>query len=214
MRYLVKTGYILASLVLAAMLQGCPDKCEGPSYHVDVPVDIYPAKDTLNVGDTLWMETRFSDVVQSVGGGNEQYANGVFCAGAFMLEIIPSGTSAGATVEDATLHFKRLVKTGVEVSSSGITHCNVQAIYRNNEYQLKIGFVALKTGIFYLDNTFYPGYQQGEDRCKTQSTVNSHFTVSDNHVASIFSNYGIAYDDNPEGRQLKNSFAFVVVDNP
>lgn len=59
---------ISASIVLLLLthtsckkITGCEEKGSYSKFRFELPVKLYPAKDTFNIGDTIWIEQSFSD---------------------------------------------------------------------------------------------------------------------------------------------------------
>ena len=201
-------GY-LALLACLMLLTACPgDKCVGYTYYFKIPVDIYPAQDTLQVGDTLWVSTRFSDLATDPVG-NTVHFDGVFCFNLGIGEIVPTGASSPATIEDGDPYFRRIFLKGSQEGG-----CVAQASYENHEYFLKVAYIAKKSGIFYLKNGVFKTHQRGEDKCKTSAQSESYFNVQDNNMEYLLRKYNLEFELPTLQREglIDNMYGFIVVD--
>ena len=148
------------ALAVMGMLQACPGgNCVAPAFSINVPFNIFPEVDTLEVGDTLWITARFPDTLKSTGGDYLPYKDGIFCFNPGLAEIVPGRPGYPAEIVDGNSHFEMTLKSGV----LGEGRCIVSADHQGNEYLLKIGYKALKPGTFYINNGAIDAYRAGED---------------------------------------------------
>ncbi len=139
--------------------------CEWSAFTFEHPVSVYPVKDSYNIGDTIWFEMNFSDIL------NAQVRNNIF--GNFRSETIQLKNF------DFHRNFLRILKlvdstqningqpTGTWSKSFEPIYTTGQLLgelpdgpeyklkYENNSYQLKFGMILQQTGVF----LFYPKFK-------------------------------------------------------
>lgn len=200
----------LALLLCLILLTACPgENCLGYTYDISIPVDVSPLQDTIHIGDTVWMSTRFSDLATDEEG-NTVHFDGLFCFNIGIGEIVPTGATTPATIGDGTPHFREIFFKG----SQGSGGCIAQASYQNNEYSLRIAYIAKTPGIFYLKNLVYRTHQRGKDECKTSAQPKSYFNVQDNNMEYLFRKYNLDFELPTLQREglIENMYGFIVVD--
>lgn len=143
----------LIAFTLCLMLTGCPDPiCNNPdpSYAFAVTAYFTPEQDSLKIGDTLYLVSEFPTTMVPVGGQKPvDYSNSKGIENSLgMVEL----TSSGIIATDAVPHFGYINKNKQIYNSKEIPNPNrfqqLQYEEKNGKYQLKVGFVPKKKGLY------------------------------------------------------------------
>lgn len=163
---------ILIPLLVLALTTGCKKTtgCEGglrADIRFEIPVNIYPAKDTFSIGDTIWIEQSFSDNLQDKNNTKNTYSiNNIDLYS--NLGITNLNTSFPAiSYDDPYLITYTGQTTDNNVGSVKYQVLYIGYTYEANTYKYKAAFIVEKTG-FYLIKFF--SYADGDDMNLTNCT--------------------------------------------
>lgn len=164
-------NYLLFVLLIGLASASCDlvekrerKKCEGQAvlgFEFDIPYHVRPARDTFSLGDTIWIESSFSNQMVNRSNG-KVYTLSHFdfkISGVILdLETNPS-LPATATAYD-------MVDAGGQVYTADRSGPYFYVQYRdeNNQYYWKAGFVLKKAGLF----AFWPDTNIDEGNLKEQ----------------------------------------------
>ncbi len=135
-------------LLLSAISCGKKKDCGGGlgsnqiNLHFQLPVKIYPLKDTFSVGDTIWIEQEFSDNLQNTQ--NNKY----YTLRNFDFKISYSFIDLNQIGSRTITNPKIVVYTG---SNTQENSTKVGFKYENNTYRYKAAFIAQQKGLFLLE---------------------------------------------------------------
>src|SRR5690606_28968668 len=138
-KYILRTGACLAIVSSLFSFFSCGKKkdCGGGlganqiNLHFELPVKIYPAKDTFKVGDTMWIEQEFND--QLVNLNNNQtykFENFNFKASLSIHDLNVDGIYS---YQNPLI----IVYVGTSKGESGTS---MDFEYKNNKYHFKAAF--------------------------------------------------------------------------
>ena len=127
-------------------------------YTFEMPVTISPVKDTVSIGDTLWLEINVTSLLK------DRESNTVIDVKDQMLTwdenmmiffrkiVFPSKHIADQ--EDAVSKFDFIYETGKFVKYTGNLAKGMEFYYNNGQYLLKTGIIPKESGIFFFTFMF------------------------------------------------------------
>jgi len=143
--------YLFLCLLLLA---GC--KREPAPEFVDfifqVPLTLAPARDTVAVGDTLWLTADFSDQLQEFYSGQKyQVTPGNFELRALLGLFKLTNPSKDIGSQPAATESFTFVNQIGSVTRRGATFSGVQYVYKQGSYQLHVGLIPRARGVFCIN---------------------------------------------------------------
>ena len=111
------------------------------------PISITPIKDTINVGDTLWINVDISDSLYDIGTQKKYYVPNCNFKDYFSVERLIDKTKTIAEQEYAADKFNTYSTIG-NISIGGAFAIDFIPIYENNRYRLSGALIAKDTGVF------------------------------------------------------------------
>lgn len=131
-------------------LNACKDKNCPPYLVYQLPYTLTPARDTFQLGDTIWIEMDFPDVLTDREGGIEN----TFADYDFRLELVCERFDIDPPQSKAVSFFDALAVTGTAeamgLSQSGISYYQLSPIYSDHRYRFKAALMLKQTGVFLL----------------------------------------------------------------
>ena len=122
------------------------NKDENVQVTFEIPLAITPAKDTINVGDTLTLEATFPDTIREVTSGRFfRLENFDFRTSIGFIKIGDTSKYISEAPGNTSTH-KIIVKTGTVAGLSG-SFGNIKFAYGDNHYRLNIQFVTGQKGV-------------------------------------------------------------------
>jgi hypothetical protein len=183
--------YLLLFLLLATVLCGCPyeNLHPEPDYIFNFPFDVTPQRDTIYVGDTLWLTAKVPDEFLDIKSNTTV----TFERAKFNIPLIPCmmghSTNQNNTDYKWSLHsFSYWTKHGNYVLFDEIT-VRLSPEYKNHQYLLSLAIIPKQEGLFFLDSGYgdrYSGSVKGES--KNASTIQI-FNVLDIKEHLLGNNY-------------------------
>lgn len=140
--------WIYICVIVLFMFNGCwifKDKCFR-TYRFEIPFTTYPLKDTLNIGDTLWITADFSaDMLDStkmeyVHTENVYFETGI---GLARIDINPYQPNVWNLLDTFILEKGEINLSPMEMK--------IKYYYENNKYLFKLGIICNKKGVYELD---------------------------------------------------------------
>lgn len=155
-----KAALIGAALLLT--LTGCPSVCTETTYSFAVTAAFSPQNDSIQVGDTLFLTSTFpSKLPDRLSGKEVDYVNASNLGTSIFVDLLPDNKSA---LVDAVSNFDYVSRKGriytdpTVPSPTRVSQLQYQQIATN--YELSVGFIARKKGIYCL--TVSSGYSTGK----------------------------------------------------
>jgi hypothetical protein len=140
--------YFFLLLILFGM--GCAKKKFFPEsvwLSLNVPIEVIPAKDSIGVGDTLYITANFPDSILDLYSNNKYLLKNFYFNNFISLYQISNPQIQASDQQPAISAFRFFDVTGnIDNLTSSFGHINF--IYKQNHYQCKIGLVALRKGAF------------------------------------------------------------------
>lgn len=185
-------SFALVGTSLISLLTACPSVCPDAVYSFEVTATYSPEKDSIQVGDTLYLTSSFPTKLPA-GNSNQliDYSNAVIGGNVFFDEI-PMDKSSLKSAVNSFLIFstKGQIYTDTSVPSpERIKQTRYQQT--GTTYELLFGFVPRKKGLFCL--TLSSGYSTGKpnDGCDSAGFSIS-LTNTDQHLHYLTDISGIA----------------------
>ncbi|MET4104895.1 hypothetical protein [Hymenobacter sp. UYP22] len=125
------------------------EKREFADVILQIPLSITPEKDSVSIGDTLWLTADFSNQLQELNSGNSYRvtpSNFSIKTSIAFFKLTPPLKSL-ATQEGSVSHFVVTNKTGKTVITSQ-TFGNISYDYKQDKYLLKTGIIPKHKGIY------------------------------------------------------------------
>jgi len=172
----MKTHHLIPSLFLVLPLHGCDGNCVDTSnnrYVFDLPVSLTPAQDTFQVGDTITIESVFSDqVLERNLQQRLPLIDWKFYPGTSIYKIDHNPAKDGLPFFEALLEeapYYQLQQYSDE--TSGLSG---QYEYREGKYFLKFKLIPHAAGIYFIEQSSALNplneWQEFPGRCKKTSS--------------------------------------------
>lgn len=164
----MKISLILLSLFITIINSGCHRSCVEANFSFSIDSQINPDIDSIKIGDTLYLTSSFSTTLTDLSSNKlVDYSNSTgIGSDIHVSKFEPADTST----KDAVFDFDYISVTGQIYNDRNIPSADgvQQLTYQqtNGNYELKVGFIAKKTGdyILGLGNGFSNGLN-GNRRC-------------------------------------------------
>lgn len=147
---------------IVALISSC-GRCEkgGRTDHwYDLPVNITPSKDTFSIGDTIWIENSFNDVLLNKNY-NKTYTIKDFDFKSNMVIKDLNTPKYATSYKDPKLITIEGTTTGANIGTVDYQVLYIGYDYANNQYKYKVAFVVDKPGFYYLG---FFSYRTGVNR--------------------------------------------------
>jgi hypothetical protein len=225
---------ILSLFLISASCSKKNKKCS-QGYDLEHPISVYPIKESYNIGDTIWFEMNFSDVLNALVTNNytgEKLNENIHLKNfdfrrtflSFFELVDSSENVAGQSKSVWKESFDPIYVTGniIQELPDGPEY---KLIYQNNSYLLKIGMILKKSGVFLHCPIFLHSYAMADgflneqdltSECETEIITDICFPVNKQLDGSYLTNYHLFEQfmnpslENDLDRIKKECFTFVV----
>jgi len=213
---------LIFTIITTILTYSCKPKCE-IAYDFEIPASLTSVNDTVNVGDTLWIEFNFSDLVkettlnEDIYVGNDILSWNKDIRANFMKST--DITLAPGRQGDGVYSFDMINEIGeIEIKSGRITSLNFD--YYDNNYHLKTAIIPKEVGVFFIGfgidmssirydvNKININYKEDCEEYINTLTINLNKDMNGN-----YNNNGIVFSDNSSsmpGYTPKSTYSFVV----
>lgn len=147
----MKNTLIISCLIFIGLLNsGCPKQCVEANYSFAVSSQVAPDLDSVKVGDTIFLESKFPTVlIDQRTGKSIDYSNSKGIESTLSIAYLQEGNlTPKGSVED----FKYYSVIGDIYNANNIPSPETvqQLRYQqiSNTYQIKIGLIPQKTGVY------------------------------------------------------------------
>ena len=175
----IRNSFLIVAFISLIQLTGC-DPPEGPSYAFSVTASLSPSRDTVSIGDTLYLTSSFpTKLTDNRTGKIVDYSNSVDLSSSIGFADF---TKFGTTTDSTTTKYMHYVKLEGDVYNDKTMplYWNGNRVrYEENDgyYKLKIGMIPQKKGmyIFSIGDPFSNGQagHSGRSASFTISLVNT-----------------------------------------
>jgi len=147
---------------LLVIVNSCVKPCHEPDYHFSVIDSFFPEKDSVTVGDTVWLMCIIPKMEKDLN--TQMIIN--FSNAAFLgVNLVLSDISKFNVQRDAADSFSYVNGQG-RIYSDQYGGKQLSFAEVDTAYQLKIGLIALKAGLYILTLPDMPGvYRKGSQHC-------------------------------------------------
>ena len=153
-------------------ISGCVTTTGYNEYLVEIPVKLYPEKDTFVIGDTLWLEQNFSDQIHDLQ--NNMTLN--FKNFDFLLQM---GISDLINYNQLFNNYDVFAEIGTAKKGGSLGAIYAEYDYKDGYYQNKMGIVLKEKGLFLLDIRSMRQYDNIDlTRCPTEN-LDIRYSVND-----------------------------------
>ncbi len=169
----INSGYYMLFIVIIVAFStfGCGKNCLDTKYSFQLPVKAYPDKDTLLVGDTLWLEINESVQFTSIDGTIIDYSGAANLGSAIGFSIWDNNLKTWAYAVDSFSY--------VLVSGISLNHYlpklikEYTFIEQNGRYIFKLGIIPKAKGLHSLLFSNSSNTYRKKDKCtKANFTIN------------------------------------------
>jgi hypothetical protein len=196
----MKTLYYFSLFTL--LITSCGKECK-TYYSFEMPVTISPVKDTISIGDTLWLEINVTSMLKDRESNTlidvkNQMLTWDQNMTIFFRKIVNTSNSI-AEQEDAVSKFDFFYEKGKLVDYTGNLAKGIEFNYENGNYSIIAGIIPKDSGIYFL--TFHFD-DKSTDVHDSEFDVNLVDTKCEEVLSQIYyevneGNNG-SYDTNPE----------------
>lgn len=156
---------IISVLFVACIKEEC--KINGGQYEFEIPVTLYPANDTFNIGDTIAIKSSFSDeVFERMTDRHYKLENFRFFPGTEIqrIDVHPAIES----LDDFEVIINPSIEYEVRTFSSGEKRLKGEYRYSSESYYLEFFLIPNKIGMYYIEQSVAPDispHQDFEGKC-------------------------------------------------
>lgn len=147
-----KLFMLIILFVVTIINSGCPKPCIEANYSFSVNSQLIPDKDSIHIGDTIYLESSFSQQLTEQSSGQIiDYNNSTGIGSALAVSKLPIGDTIA---QDAVFDFDYVSISGRIYNDRSIPRPDgvQQLTYgeTNGNYVLKVGLIAKKKGNYIL----------------------------------------------------------------
>jgi len=141
----------------------------------------YPDNDSLNIGDTLWLEASVpTNLKDSISSAMVNYSGAENMGIAIALLSFHSGSVNDPGSSYVMDSFDFVVKTGILVTSDQFAN-NYEYFETNNSYNFKLGVIPKRIGIYAVSISDAINVFRKSDKC-SKANFYLNFTNTDQHL--------------------------------
>ena len=123
-----------------------------------MPYCVYPTKDSIEVGDTIWLEAQIPHEMRDFETGEIANYKSVDFKSYFDIQILTDTThyiSDQPSPSYATSKFTLIKSVGDFINDGEV--CRINYLNRNDSFLLKVGFIANHQGFYRFNLAYNPG---------------------------------------------------------
>lgn len=184
-RIKVTVGLLL--LHLFTSYGSCAKKnCVDAQFGFAITNKIYPDNDSIQVGDTIWVEVDVPVKLSDLRTNKEvDYSGAMNLGTAVQFLKLGKGNAQAGNATEAAVAFKTVLVLGDVVDNSGTPFSKKvkEFLFKeiNGRYRFKVGFIALEMGDFVIGPGNAAGVARFSDKC-TKASFNITIADTDQHL--------------------------------
>jgi len=187
-------------------LWGCPGECVGPEYIFNTAIKVSPERDTVQLGDTLWLKGSIPDVLKdSLSKIMVEYRNAKVILSLQFIEVLKTDRmqTSLANVPDK---FSFVSTIGRIYTPRLPTWRDIETAYIGNTYQYEVGIIPKEAGTFFIEaaHAGIANIESKKNRCEG-AELYQHFDVK-NINFHLLEPYNPQFPDGTRG-----IYAFIVI---
>ena len=168
--------------------------CAENVYSFQIGIKAYPDKDSIRIGDTIWIEINTPTQLKDIQSGriiNYSEAENLG-SGISLAELIEKDS-----IKDAANDFSYILKKGISVDNPLINKVREFVfVEENNAFLFKIGVVPKKRGIYKMFVSNAANVYRKNDKC-TKASFEINFENTNQHL--YFNKIVLPYYNLPQG---------------
>jgi len=187
---------ILILISMATIFSTCKKHfgCAENVYSFQIGIKAYPDKDSIRIGDTIWIEINTPTQLKDIQSGriiNYSEAENLG-SGISLAELIEKDS-----IKDAANDFSYILKKGISVDNPLINKVREFVfVEENNAFLFKIGVVPKKRGIYKMFVSNAANVYRKNDKC-TKASFEINFENTNQHL--YFNKIVLPYYNLPQG---------------
>ncbi|TAK34467.1 MAG: hypothetical protein EPO28_16030 [Saprospiraceae bacterium] len=157
--------YLVIFLVIFIFLNSCVKKeCQiAGAYEFEIPVELAPARDTFQIGDTITITSDFLDEVYERKTDKTYRLDNLRFYPSTEIVKIDSTESISGINKYFEILLEDSLKYHYQEFSTGVQALVGQYNYSSNRYFLKFSIIAKNSGLFYLEQGVSPDIEEHQD---------------------------------------------------
>lgn len=170
---------LLFGIVLIGVLNSCHKPCNEPNYSFSVDDFFSPEKDSINIGDTIWLNSTISKLEKDINTQSQvNFSNAENLGTNLIISDISKFDSQRGAVDSFTYFQSHgRIYTDPKLNPQGVKQLSFEE--NDNSYQLEVGLIAKSAGSYILTIPDNPHvFRKGMSNC---GTANFEFLNSNNN---------------------------------
>ena len=172
----ITIGVLLLHLLTCNMT--CHEKCTNQDFSFAITNRIYPDKDTIQTGDTIWIEVDVPTLLTDLRSNTEiDYSGAVNLGSAIQFLKLGKAQGSDIPVTEAAQSFKTALVIGESIDNSQTPFAKKAKEFRfkemNARYRFKAGFIPKEKGDFMISVGDAAGVYRHSEKCS-----NGGFTIT------------------------------------
>lgn len=180
--------YAIILIGFIHFLAGCHKPCHEPDYTFKVSEIFSPDKDSIQIGDTLWIQSSILKLQKDVTTQNEiDFSNAENLGASFLIQDISKFRNSFRGAIDSFEFFNIYgnIFSAINTDTSRVKQLRYSET--DSSYQIKVGVVALKAGLYLFTIPDAPDiYRKNKVKCGIgdfeilNSNANKHLYLFEN----------------------------------
>lgn len=158
---------LILILSVIQFFAGCHKPCDEPNYTFNVSDFFTPEKDSIRIGDTLWLQSSILKLQKDINTQKEiSFSNAENLGTTLIISDVGKFRNSLRGAVDSFSFFK--INGNIFTASNTDINGVKQITYKETtaSYELKVGLVALKAGIYIFTVTDNPSvFRKGKTKC-------------------------------------------------
>ncbi len=208
----IKLTFAVIGFFTVTGINGCGKLglgCADTKFTFQTSIRAYPDKDSIRVGDTVWLESNIPVSLNDISTKNLIDYSGASNLGTVIsLDRFTGGSISDPGTTYAANEFKYVLLKGKIVENNILPDRIKEYLFieANNQYSLKVGIVAQKKGVYILGVDNSKNVFRSTDKC-TKASYFINFINTKQHLY-LYQNNRPGYKI--EGLELTNTYCFKV----
>ena len=132
-------------------LWGCPGECVGPLYKFQTSLEITPSRDTIRVGDTIWLKSTFSKHLKDEHSGQMVDFRNAKITFPFQFSELNKTDIMSEKMKDARHKFYIHAIDGKTTSNEKTAEQYVEVIDLHDQYRYQLVVIPKAPGVFCIE---------------------------------------------------------------
>ena len=162
--------------------------CTETVYNFELGIQAYPDNDSINIGDTIWLEVNVPTTFTDIQTGRAiDYSNAANLGSAIgLIELLGNSNS-----RESANDFSYFLAKGRSINNPNqnlIREYSFEEL--NSKYIFKLGVIPAKTGVYRISVSDAANVYRQEDKC-TEASFRINFKSTNQHLYYNEQNYGV-----------------------